>query len=90
MSKTKHLHKRMSQRGINARLVDVVSQYGVKQGDKHMLNRKQVDALLSGIDDLRKVLLKIRDKGGIVVIETDDCQITTYNLNSYNYKKRKH
>jgi len=90
MAKTRHIHKRMSQRGINSRLIDMVSQYGVKQRDKYMLNRKQIDALLSGMDEMRKMLLKIRDKGGIVLVETEDCQITTYNLNSYNYKKRKH
>ena len=47
------------------------------------MDRKNLDALLKNIDNIRKDLIKLRDKGGLVVIEAQDTQITTYNLNSY-------
>jgi hypothetical protein len=71
----------MSQRGITTRMVDVVSNFGLAQGDKRILNCKNVDALVKQLDTLRKDLLKLRDKGGVVVIQSDELQITAYNLN---------
>lgn len=84
MAKTRHIHKRMSQRGITDRMLKVVSKFGMTQGDKQILDRKNIDALVKSMDGLRKDLLKMRDKGGVVVVEVEDTQITTYNLNSYS------
>ena len=83
MAKTRHIHKRMSQRGVTDRMLKLVSKFGMKSGDKRVLDRKNLDALLRNMDTLRKDLVKLRDKGGLVVIEKDDTQITTYNLNSF-------
>ena len=83
MAKTRHIHKRMSQRGVTDRMLKLVSKFGMKSGDKRVLDRKNLDALLKNMDTLRKDLVKLRDKGGLVVIEKDDTQITTYNLNSF-------
>ncbi len=38
-------------------------------------------------DKLRKDLLKVRDKGGIVVVESNETVITTYRLDSYNRQR---
>ena len=84
MAKTKHIHKRMSQRGITDRMLEVVSSYGTAQGDKRILDRKNIDALMKGMDRFRKDLLKIRDKGGLVVVEANDVKITAYNIDSYD------
>jgi len=87
MARTRHIHKRMSQRGINARLVDLVSSYGVEHGDKLILDKKNTEALLKAIDTFRKDLLVVHAKGGLVVVEQDGIQITTYAVNSYSREK---
>ena len=83
MAKTRHIHKRMSQRGVTDRMLKVVSDYGTQQGDKRILDKKNIDMLLKNMDSIRKDLLRLRDKGGLVVIEANENLITTYNLNSY-------
>ncbi len=77
----------MSQRGITSRMVEVVSNFGMIQGDKHVLDCKNIDALMNAMDKLRKDLIRLRDKGGLVVVEENDTCITTYNLNSYDRRK---
>jgi hypothetical protein len=87
VAKTKHIQKRMSQRGINSRLVDLVSQFGMDHGDKVILTRKNTEALLGAVNGLKADLLAIQSKGGLVVVEQNDCQITVYALDSYSRKK---
>ncbi|MDX1492382.1 MAG: DUF4258 domain-containing protein [Pseudohongiellaceae bacterium] len=83
MAKTRHMHRRMGQRGINARIVDIVIEHGELNGDKVILDIKNIDALLRSMDKIKKDLLRVRDKGGVVVVEDSGSQITTYNLDSY-------
>ncbi len=85
MAKTRHMHKRMGQRGITARLVAIVSDHGEHIGDKVVLDIKGIDGLLKEMDQLKRDLLKVRDKGGVAVVEDNGSQITTYNLNSYRH-----
>lgn len=85
MSKTRHMHRRMGQRGINGRIVEIVSAHGELVGDKVILDMKNIDELLRDMDRLRKDLLRVRDKGGVAVVEDNGSQITTYNLNSYRH-----
>lgn len=89
MAKTKHIHKRMSQRGIKSRLVDLVSQFGVDQDDKVVLTRKNVEALLGAVDDLKRQLLEVHSKGGLAVVEQGGYQITAYALDSYSRRKQR-
>ena len=84
MAKTRHMHQRMSQRGITDRMLEVVSDFGVTQGDKQILDRKNIDALMKRMDKFRKDLLKIRDKGGLIVVEVNDVYITAYNIDSFD------
>ncbi len=87
MAKTRHIHQRMGQRGITQRMVDIVMGYGVFIDDKCVLDRCNIDELIKGMDRLRGDLLKIRDKGGVVVVEDGGAEITTYNYNSFNRRK---
>ncbi|QSR35887.1 hypothetical protein CFI10_12920 [Marinobacterium iners] len=84
MARTRHIHQRMSQRGISGRLIDLVSRYGVDNGDKVVLDRKNTEALLKAMDAMRQDLLAIQAKGGVVVVEQNGVQITTYALDSYS------
>lgn len=88
MARTRHMHQRMGQRGVTSRLVDLTSQYGTDNGDRIVLDRKNVEELLAGMDALRKDLLSIHEKGGLVVIESGESQVTVYRLDSYNQKKK--
>lgn len=81
MHKTKHIQQRMSQRGISQEMVDLVLNYGVSEGDKVILNRKASARLM----EAARVLAKILDKGGLVVVTSGDAQLTTY-----NYQGRSH
>lgn len=40
MYKTRHLHKRLNQRGIPEAVLEILSQYGISRGDKKFLDRK--------------------------------------------------
>jgi len=79
----------MNQRGINAVLVDLVCEYGMEDGDRLILDRKNTTRLLEEIGRVTKRLERIRSKGGIVVVEANDAQITTYALDSYSASKKK-
>lgn len=88
MARTRHIHQRMGQRGITSSLVDLTSRYGMDQGDHIVLDRKNIAALLDGLDRFRKKLLEIHKKGGLVVVESGDTQITTYRADSYVQSKK--
>ncbi|WP_299314481.1 hypothetical protein [uncultured Halomonas sp.] len=83
------MHQRMGQRGINERLVEITSQYGTDHGDRIVLSRKNAEELLAGLDALRKDLIKIQEKGGIVVVESGETQVTVYRVDSFDRKKKK-
>ncbi len=89
MARTRHMHQRMGQRGINERLVEITSQYGTDHGDRIVLSRKNAEELLAGLDALRKDLIKIQEKGGIVVVESGETQVTVYRVDSFDRKKKK-
>lgn len=89
MSKTRHMHKRMSQRSISSAMVEIASEFGIDQGDKLILDKKNTALLLSALDKMSTQLKRIHSRGGIVVIETGGCQITTYSVDSFSRKEKK-
>lgn len=89
MSKTRHIHKRMSQRSISQTIVDMVSQYGTIEGEKIIITKKNAEALMCEIENIKKSLLKIRSKGGIAVVESGEAMITTYALGRYKRSHKK-
>ena len=83
MSKTRHTQRRMSQRGIQQSMIDMTLAYGQDHGDKIILNRKGIDAILNEIEKLKKCALNLRKKGGLVVVDVDNTLLTTYSLDSF-------
>lgn len=85
MAKSRHIQKRMSQRGINQRLLDLVCNYGCpsSNGEKWFLNKKACTELLSQLDKLRQDVLRSMTRGGFVVVQDDGTLVTTYALDSY-------
>lgn len=83
VSKTKHIQARMSQRAIKQDLLDIALQFGIQQGDKCILTTKGARELIAELDRFKRDTQKIVDKGGLVVIGTEDNLITTYRLDSY-------
>jgi len=82
MSRTKHIGKRMSQRGIKQSLVDLTVQFGENIGDKCILGRKGLILLLDKLRELERTAIQAIDKGGIVVVQANGSLITTYNIDS--------
>jgi len=79
MRNTLHVHQRMSQRGINSKMLNVVLEYGRLEKDRHVLGRKDAIQLLEEFRAQEIVLKKIIDKGGMVVVSDNGTLITTYN-----------
>lgn len=81
---THHAIKRIRQRGISDEMIYLVLEFGDYVKDKVILNSKKLNQLIKRIKetDLKSKLLKILDKGGlIVVLSEDDILITAYNCN---------
>ena len=83
VSKTRHIQHRMNQRGISSEVLGVVKKFGSWQGDKCILNRKACNNVLSELDRVRRTVIKAQHKGGMVLVEVDDVQITAYALDSF-------
>jgi len=90
VAKTKHIQKRMSQRGIKNEILSLVAKYGVKHGDKRVLNRKACDAILVEINSMKKHIAKAKERGGYVLVEDHDQWITSYALDSFSKKLKVH
>tara|TARA_R100000935_G_C2836989_1_gene168655 strand:+ start:983 stop:1252 length:270 start_codon:yes stop_codon:yes gene_type:complete len=86
MAKTRHIHQRMNQRGITQRMLDIVCDFGVECGDKQILDKGNIDLLIRHMDKLRSEFMRLRDKGGLVVVEDGEAQITAYRVGSYDRK----
>nr|WP_221441909.1 DUF4258 domain-containing protein [Luteimonas sp. MC1825] len=69
----------MSQRGVSRDMVRLVREYGVLEGKKVVLGRRATGKLIDDLMAELRVLKKIQDKGGLIVIEDGDSLITTYN-----------
>ena len=94
MSKTRHIHKRMSQRGIKQQLIELTLKFGkeakCKGARKYFLTRKNAQQTLGCLDELRRSVLEALDKGGLVLVTSEGgVEITTYPLSSYRRKGRK-
>ena len=86
MCKTRHIQQRMSQRGIQQAMVDLVLNFGKTQGNKVILNRSGIDKVLLEIENIKQNALKARKKGGLVVVDIDGSLVTTYALDNNKYR----
>lgn len=80
MKPTRHMRQRMGQRGINGALVDFVLEYGRPDKDCHVRDRKEALSLLVQLQREERLLKKIVDKGGVVVVAEGSALVTTYNF----------
>jgi len=81
---TKHAEIRMNQRGISKEMIELTLEYGQCIKDKVILNSNDIKKLLLKVSKLIKSkLLKIMDKGGLVVVLSDDYAVITV-YNKYN------
>lgn len=83
MQRTRHLDKRMNQRGITSAMVDLTVEYGSLKQDKYVLSRSEALELRSQKESELRTLMKVIDKGGLVVVEVDNAQLTAYNYGSF-------
>ncbi|MEP7311498.1 MAG: DUF4258 domain-containing protein [Pseudomonadota bacterium] len=88
MTITRHADQRMNQRGIPRSLVDFTLRHGRIDGDRHVLNRREADRVIESLKEELHLALRVRDKGGIAVVEGSGTVITTYNL-APGYRKPK-
>ena len=81
MYETFHINKRLRQRGITNRMIELTLEFGEVQAYKICLGTRRIKKLLRTHRDLKKDLLKILDKGGLVVVASGASLITAYNWN---------
>ncbi len=89
MPKTKHFNSRIQQRGILESTIEAAQKYGLPDGDKIILGKKQIDFAIKNLDKERKNLIKARDQGGVVAVEADGVLVTAYRFESFNRKLAK-
>jgi hypothetical protein len=84
MIETHHINQRLRQRGITKRMVELTLEFGEVQKDKICLGSRRIKKMLKNhkvSPDLKSDLLKILDKGGLVVVASGTALITAYNWN---------
>jgi len=89
MTISRHADQRMNQRGIPRSLVDFALRHGRIDGDRHVLDRRETNRLIDALKEELHLALRVRDKGGIAVVEGSGKVVTTYNL-APGYRKPKH
>jgi hypothetical protein len=73
----------MNKRCISQTALDLVKMFGVRNQDKTILNEKAIDAVDKELSKVLRSLRKMRPRGGIVLVESGNAEITAYALNSY-------
>lgn len=86
MAKTRHIHQRMSQESIQQNMLEIVKSFGVDDGDKTILNEKGLNLAITELKKISKTMQKMKSRGGLVLVENGNYEITTYELDSYKRK----
>ncbi len=81
MYETLHLNQRTRQRGITNRMIELTLEFGEVQADKIRLGTRRIKKLIRTHKELKGDLLKILDKGGLIVVASGSTLITAYNWN---------
>lgn len=87
MHTTQHIQQRMSQRGVSRDMVELVLNHGRPTQDKYILGRKEAAQRLESLQRESRLLMKILDKGGVVVVADGEALITTYNYAPRHVKR---
>ncbi|SFV63606.1 hypothetical protein MNB_SV-13-653 [hydrothermal vent metagenome] len=75
---TKHGTRRMNQRGVTKEMIELTIEYGKYIQDKIILRAREIRKLIPKVSqDIKNKLLKLLDKGGLVVVLSDDCAVIT-------------
>jgi len=80
MRLSRHARIRMGQRGIPGRMIELARKHGRIEGDRWVLDRREARAALDALMAERAELLKVLDKGGVVVVEGGTQVITAFNI----------
>jgi hypothetical protein len=83
---TRHMDQRMNQRAMNKAMIDAVHSYGEPVGDKVLLDRKACDVTIAKLRRELAAVTKIRDKGGVAIVEVGDDLLTAYRVDSFDRK----
>ena len=81
MKFTRHGMRRMNQRGITKEMIKLTIEYGKYIKDKIILTSREIKKLISSVENkIKSKLMKLLDKGGLVVVLSNDfAVITVYN-----------
>jgi hypothetical protein len=60
-------------------MVDLVLTHGTPDQDKFVLGKKEAMRLLETLEHTRRLVMKVLDKGGVVVVAAGEALVTTYN-----------
>ena len=75
---TKHGMDRMNQRGITREMIELTMEYGQYKKDKIILKARDIKRLIKKVSgEIKAKLMKLLDKGGLVVVLSDDCAVIT-------------
>lgn len=85
MRKTRHAMARMAKRGISSAMIKYVIDNGISVQDKIVLGRKEALQKLEILQEEARLLKKILDKGGVVVVADETAVITTYNYQGHKH-----
>jgi hypothetical protein len=61
-------------------MIELARKHGRIEGDQWVLDIREAKAALDQVMAERAALLKVIDKGGVVVVEADDTVVTAYNI----------
>ena len=79
---TKHAKQRMNQRGIKQSMIDLTLEHGeFDHKNRCVLNKKTAIQVMEDLKVTLKTVMKVIDKGGLVVVEESGRVVTTYNYN---------
>ena len=79
LHRTRHFEVRQSQRGVSQQMLELVYALGSEAGsDKIVLGQRELQRRLAELETEKRLLLKVMDKGGLTVVETNHALITTY------------
>lgn len=84
MYTTHHCKARQSRRGISLDMVDYVLAHGSQEKDKVVFGEKEAKQRSAALDCERRLLMKINDKGGVVVVADNEALITAYNCSQHH------
>jgi len=78
MNETYHIQRRTRQRGITKEMIELTLEYGKRTGDKIKLGKRAIQDLIRKHKELKPKLLKIMDKGGLIVVFVNSTLVTAY------------